>query len=168
MSTRRRFLQQAVALAGAGTFAVNLKSRAATPGAARRFHLSVSIDALNADPELLDIVRGAGVSDLWLACFFQGQWHHTIEEYVAWRDRIAAAGMETHQITIPLGHLRKKMSRPFGKSRRASPGLFLLMTISGWPLRPRTLAAASATRTAMPSRASTATHRPSGMNYWMR
>ncbi|MCA9445187.1 MAG: hypothetical protein KC964_30640 [Candidatus Omnitrophica bacterium] len=45
----------------------------------RNFHASISIDAFKNDPGLPKIVREAGITDVWVACFLQGQWHHSIE-----------------------------------------------------------------------------------------
>ena len=70
----------------------------------RRYNLSVSIDALERDPELLDLIKDAGVSRVWLACFFHGTWHHSVEKVEEWDRRIEKAGMRPGQITIPLGH----------------------------------------------------------------
>ncbi|HUW62206.1 MAG TPA: hypothetical protein VMZ06_14480 [Candidatus Bathyarchaeia archaeon] len=101
--TRRGFLSGA-----AGAVAAGLVCRRAAGDEAdvnlRRYNLSVSIDAFKADPELLEIVRAAGVTDIWTASFFSGAWHHSIEETNEWHAKIRAAGMAVHSITIPLGH----------------------------------------------------------------
>ncbi len=103
--TRRAFLG---GMAAAGFSAgVGIRGFAAAGDGSpsvRRYNLSVSIDALKADPELLDIVGGAGVTDLWLACFFNGNFYHPIEEVMEWKGRVEAKGMAVHNITIPLGH----------------------------------------------------------------
>jgi hypothetical protein len=70
----------------------------------RRFHASISIDAFKADPELLDIIKAAGIDDVWVSCFLQGTWHHSIEEVNEWNQRIEQHGMGMHQITVPFGH----------------------------------------------------------------
>lgn len=70
----------------------------------RRYHLSVSIDALSNDPALLDIVCEAGITDVWPACFFHGSWGHSLEDVLAWKKRIEAKEMQVHNITVPLGH----------------------------------------------------------------
>ncbi|MBW7863678.1 MAG: twin-arginine translocation signal domain-containing protein [Candidatus Hydrogenedens sp.] len=102
--SRRNFLRGCAAAGAVSACGWPGMAAEAGPGGARRFNLSVSIDALKADPELMDIVHEAGVTDLWLACFFNGHWHHDIPEVTAWRDRIRAKGMAVHNITIPLGH----------------------------------------------------------------
>jgi len=99
--TRRAFLGAAAAAAGS-TF---LPGRArADEQVARRYNLSISMDALGDDPELLEIVREAGINEIWTASFFSGKWHHSIEETEQWHKRIRAAGMAVRSITIPLGH----------------------------------------------------------------
>lgn len=70
----------------------------------RKFHASISIDAFKADPELLGIIKAAGIDEVWISCFFQGSWHHTIEEVSEWKGRIEKHGMAVRQITIPFGH----------------------------------------------------------------
>ena len=101
--TRRGFLSSA-----AGAVAAGLVSRRVAGDEAdfnpRRYNLSVSISAFKADPELLEMVHEAGVTDIWTASFFSGAWHHSIEETNEWHARIRAAGMAAHSITIPLGH----------------------------------------------------------------
>jgi hypothetical protein len=68
------------------------------------FHLSVAIEAFEADPELIPTLSQAGVGHVWLAPFFSGYWHYSIERVTAWRDRLEAAGFQVHLITVPLGH----------------------------------------------------------------
>jgi hypothetical protein len=102
---RRQFLKQCGVygtgawIASRGGFAL-----AETGNPVRKFHASISIEAFKNDPGLSQIVKEAGVSDVWLACFFQGQFHHSIEEVTQWRDRLRASGLGVHNITIPLGH----------------------------------------------------------------
>jgi len=103
--SRRRFFQQSLAVASTAcipTFEAGGQEESAA--GIRRYNLSVSIDALKADPGLLETVRDAGVSSLWLACFFHGKWHHSVEEVAEWTRRIGEAGMGVHHITVPLGH----------------------------------------------------------------
>jgi hypothetical protein len=91
--------------AGAATFLPWPMHRAAADAASpRRYCASVSIGALDADPELLGTIARSGVHEVYLACFFNGNWNNSLEEVAAWNKRIEAAGMAAHQITIPLGH----------------------------------------------------------------
>jgi hypothetical protein len=68
------------------------------------FHLSIAIEAFEADPDLIPTLSRAGVGHIWLAPFFSGYWHYSIEKVNAWHDRLEAAGFQVHLITIPLGH----------------------------------------------------------------
>ena len=70
----------------------------------RSFHLSISEDALEADPQLLTIVRDAGVTDLWITGFLYGHWPYSLERIQTWRKKTEAAGMAAHVINVPLGH----------------------------------------------------------------
>ena len=76
----------------------------AKPQTERAFHLSVAIEALEADPDLIHTLSRAGVGHIWLAPFFSGYWHYSIEKVNAWRGKLEAAGFQVHLITIPLGH----------------------------------------------------------------
>lgn len=103
--TRRHFLRGCGTLGAVTVFCRSSQAEGdAQNNEVRRFNLSVSVDALNADPGLLDIVRDAGVTDLWLACFFNGNWYHSTDELHEWKRRIEEKGMALHNITIPLGH----------------------------------------------------------------
>lgn len=70
----------------------------------RKYHLSISSDALQADPELLELAHRAGVTDVWLTGFLYGHWHYPLEKTQLWRQRIENQGMAAHLINIPLGH----------------------------------------------------------------
>ncbi len=70
----------------------------------RRFHLCLSLDALDADPTLLDVVKEAGVDTIWLAGFLYGYWHYPIDRLVQWRSMIEKKGMVAHVVNVPLGH----------------------------------------------------------------
>jgi hypothetical protein len=103
--SRRQFFQGCAAAGAITAFTRHGQVvESAAKAGLRRFNLSVSVDALNADPGLLDIVHNAGVTNLWLACFFNGNWYHTTDELLEWKARIEDKGMSLHNITIPLGH----------------------------------------------------------------
>lgn len=91
---------------------------------ARLFNLSVSAAALDADPDLLEIVRNAGVSAIWIAGFFYGHWPYPIETITQWRRRAEAMGLAAHVIDVPLGHP--------GDSLGSSSGDFPLTPPVGW------------------------------------
>lgn len=102
--SRRDFMHGCAVVGAAVTFGRQSHGETAEGAMGRRFNLSVSIDALRADPELMDIVREAGVTDLWLSCFFNGNWYHSTDDLLEWKRRIEDKGMALHNITIPLGH----------------------------------------------------------------
>jgi hypothetical protein len=77
---------------------------AITPSSVRNFHLSVSPEALDRDPELPGVVRTAGVADVWIGAFHYGHWYYTPERIAAQRKAWERAGMRTHVIQVPLGH----------------------------------------------------------------
>jgi hypothetical protein len=77
---------------------------ALTPPQVRCFHLSASPEALDADPELPDVVRAAGVTDVWIGAYLYGHWYYTPERIAAQRKVWERAGLRTHVIQIPLGH----------------------------------------------------------------
>ncbi len=104
-SSRRIFLRNAFACAGGYCIYTLLpRDSYGADSSIRNYNLSVSIDALTEDPELLDIICDAGITDVWLACFFHGSWGHSIEDILAWKKRIEQKGLRLHNITIPLGH----------------------------------------------------------------
>ncbi|MBX7259043.1 MAG: hypothetical protein K1Y02_21955 [Candidatus Hydrogenedentes bacterium] len=102
--SRRSFIKQSVTVAGLGWAGCKGAFAASAPKAVRTFHASISIDAIKADPELPEIIKAAGVRDIWLACFFQGTWHHSIAELNEYRTKLEKMGFAVHNITIPLGH----------------------------------------------------------------
>jgi hypothetical protein len=70
----------------------------------RKYHLSISSEALQADPELLRLAQRAGVTDVWLTGFLYGHWHYPLEKTRLWREQIEKQGMAAHLINVPLGH----------------------------------------------------------------
>jgi hypothetical protein len=81
-----------------------LASSLAGPGPVRRFHLSISEDALDADPDLLGLVRLAGVTDVWITGFLYGHWYYTPERIERTLKRVTQAGLAAHVCSVPLGH----------------------------------------------------------------
>ena len=70
----------------------------------RDYHLCLSPDAIEADPELLELVRAAGVSTVWVTGFMYGYWPYSLERIGQARRRIEKAGMASHAVNVPLGH----------------------------------------------------------------
>ncbi len=94
----RRELMSAMALPVLGL------GDAGTKAESRRYHLSLSCDAIEADPDLLGVVQSSGVSDVWLGGFLYGHWYYTPERLRVNLERIRRAGMAAHVVNVPLGH----------------------------------------------------------------
>jgi hypothetical protein len=105
--TRRKFVNQlmvsGVVLGGNGLlvkqlFAARSKSRV------RRFHISLQAEAWKKNPELIGLMKEAGVSDVWMASYLQGKWYHTPKELRKSADFLESKGFNPHVLTVPLGH----------------------------------------------------------------
>ena len=96
-TSRRRFLRTTTALAAGGLLGKPARV-AAGEKQVRRYHLSISEDALEADADLLDVVRRAGVTDVWVTGFLYGHWYYSADRIETWRRRVADAGMAAHII----------------------------------------------------------------------
>lgn len=101
MVTRRDWLKGATV---AGLGAAFLPVFAAQPRRSRDFHLCLAPTIVASDPELLEIIRQAGVGTVWLAGYFYGHRPYSDELLRAARDRLTEAGLESQLITVPLGH----------------------------------------------------------------
>lgn len=76
----------------------------AARGTVRRFHVCLSPDALERNPELIDLARDAGITTIWLAGFLYGHWYYTAERLGAAANKIRQAGMGAEVVFVPLGH----------------------------------------------------------------
>lgn len=85
---------------------------AASGEALRRYHLSLSPDGIEADPDLLRIVCQSGVSDVWTTGFLYGHWYYTPERIHQTLDQIRRAGMAAHVIDVALGHPGDSLGAP--------------------------------------------------------
>ena len=70
----------------------------------RFFHLCLNVDALDADPDLVNLVQDAGITDIWVAGFLFGHWPYSLERIQQWQQRILKSGMGFHIGNVPLGH----------------------------------------------------------------
>ncbi len=70
----------------------------------RKYNVSVTIEALERYPELVDIFAEAGVSEVWLGGFLYGHWYFTPEAIAEWKKRIENVGVSVSVINVPLGH----------------------------------------------------------------
>lgn len=71
---------------------------------ARRFHLCLPPDALERNPELLQLAKGAGVTTIWLAGFLYGHWYYTPDRIGVMAKKIRQAGINAEVVFVPLGH----------------------------------------------------------------
>lgn len=100
--SRRTFLRGCGAIASVPLLGTVMAEGASAVG--RKYHLSISCDALQADPEVLELTHHAGVTDVWLTGFLYGHWYYPLEKTKLWRQRIERQGMAAHLINVPLGH----------------------------------------------------------------
>lgn len=79
----------------------------------RRFHYSVSGETIDADPELLQRVRDAGITDIWFWWWVGPPiTDDVLAKHRGWIQRIEAAGMAAHLITVPFGHPAEGPKQP--------------------------------------------------------
>jgi hypothetical protein len=103
MKTSRRKFFQVFGAAGAAALLAPASGFAAA-AAGRTFHLSISTEALDADPELLGMISAAGITDVWIGGFLYGHWYYSLDMIRPWRRRIERQGMAAHVINVSLGH----------------------------------------------------------------
>ena len=70
----------------------------------RRFHISLQAEAWIMKPELIGIMKNAGITDIWMGSYLQGKWFHTPEELRESADFLISKGFKPHVLTVPLGH----------------------------------------------------------------
>jgi len=75
-----------------------------TDNQVRRFHISLQAEAWKKNPELIDIMKEAGVTDVWMASYLQGKWFHTPKELNESAKFLKSKGFNAHVLTVPLGH----------------------------------------------------------------
>ncbi|MCP4639082.1 MAG: hypothetical protein GY851_01540 [bacterium] len=103
MLSRRRFLACAAAASGTA-FLGDAHAADESSGAVRRYHVCLGSKYLETDPDLLDVVRDAGVTDVWQASFFYGHWYEKPDGLRRARERVESKGLRWHVINVPLGH----------------------------------------------------------------
>jgi hypothetical protein len=104
MKSRRDFLRTCGAVGYGLATTIPRVMGGEGPAAVRTYHLSISPDALQADPDLLEFAHRAGVTDVWLTGFLYGHWYYPIEKTRPWAERAERLGMAAHWINVPLGH----------------------------------------------------------------
>lgn len=125
--SRRLFIQSSAAAAFASWGSrAGCEPRDAAQG--RAFHLSISPDALAADPDLLKTVAQAGVKTLWITGFLYGYWHYPLPTLLDWQRRAESEGVETAVIDVPLGHPGDALGAKSGTLPLTPPGHWHLAT----------------------------------------
>ncbi|MEK7677016.1 MAG: hypothetical protein AAB676_14385 [Verrucomicrobiota bacterium] len=78
----------------------------AKPPAARRrdYHVCLAPSVVEQEPELLDVVRAAGVDTVWLAGFFYGFRPYPPEQMLKAQQLAARAGLRAELLNVPIGH----------------------------------------------------------------
>lgn len=102
-ASRREFLQ-ACSAAGAVAWLGPALLAQETPVAVRRHHLTIVPHTPEADPELIEAIHRAGVTDVWLVGFVCGVWWCSVDRMQIWRKQIEALGMTVQVLNMPLGH----------------------------------------------------------------
>ena len=110
MLSRRTFFASGLAAASSGP-------------AVRRYHLCLPPDTIDADPELLGLVRQAGVTDIWLAGFFYGRWYTAPERIARLMRTLEHAGIAPHVVNVPLGHPGDSLGTRVDHLPHWSPGV---------------------------------------------
>jgi hypothetical protein len=95
----------------------------------RSFHVCLSPGIVEGNPELVELVRNAGVSTVWLAGFFYGHQPFPEDQLRRARKKLARAGLDSQLVNVPLGHP--------GDSLGAEDGNFPLTPPPHWRLGQR-------------------------------
>jgi hypothetical protein len=105
--TRRKFVNQLMvsgAVLGGNGLLVKQLFTARSKSQVRRFHISLQAEAWKKNPELIGMMKEAGISDVWMASYLQGKWYHTPDELRESADFLESKGFNPHVLTVPLGH----------------------------------------------------------------
>ena len=124
--SRRRWLTAVAGATLAGPFVGYAKS---SRPKRRDFHVCLAPPVIEREPELLDVVRAAGVDTVWLAGYFYGFRPYPTEQIIKAQQLAARAGLRAELINVPLGHP--------GDSLGASDGNFQLTPPKHWRLAER-------------------------------
>ncbi len=90
-------------------------------GASRQYHACISRQACEQNPDLLDVVQNAGVTDIWQAAFFYGYWYDTVEGLRKGREQVESLGLRWHVINVPLGHPGDSLGDASGQTSLTPP-----------------------------------------------
>jgi len=97
--SRRSFIQNtlvsSIVLSGLGLYACKSTSKE-HKNTIRKFHISLQEEAWMEKPELLDIMKHAGITDVWMGSYLQGKWYKTPEELRKSADFLISKGFNPH------------------------------------------------------------------------
>lgn len=114
---RRDFLKCSAAL-GCGVAALAAGETESRP---RQYHVCLSRQVCEQTPELLHVVRDAGVTDIWQAAFFYGYWYDTVEGLKKGRAQVESLGLRWHPLNVPLGHPGDSLGDATGQTPLTPP-----------------------------------------------
>ena len=69
-----------------------------------QFHLCLAPDTIETDPDLLRLVKDAGVRDIWIASYLYGHWYYSLARIQGAFRMVESCGLIPHAINLPLGH----------------------------------------------------------------
>ncbi len=105
--TRRHFINQLIisgaVLANGSLFSNSIFADLGNTSV-RRFHISLQAEAWLKNPELIKIMKNAGITDIWMESYLQGKWFHTPRELRQSAEYLISKGFNPHVLTVPLGH----------------------------------------------------------------
>jgi hypothetical protein len=129
--SRRRFLQSTAAAgfgaAGSGStfFTDAVKAapakKSSGQGAVRRYHVCLSHKECKKNPDLLPIVKRAGVAEVWQVGYLYGHWYDTLDNLRAGRRQVEEAGLVWRLLNIPFGHPGNSLGDSSGNLPLISP-----------------------------------------------
>ena len=133
LSRRGAIKAMATAVAGISISARETYGAAASNSARgvakRSYHVCLSPEIIEAQPELLQVVASAGVETVWVAGYFYGFRPYPGALIAKARTLVQRAGLKSEAITVPLGHP--------GDSLGSSDGGFPLTPPKHWRLGQR-------------------------------
>lgn len=98
-----RLIASGVVIGGASLFGNQLFA-VGSKNSVRRFHISMQSEAWKKNPELIGLMKEAGITDIWMASYLQGKWFHAPMELRESADFLKSKGFNPHVLTVPLGH----------------------------------------------------------------
>jgi len=111
--SRRQWLTAAIS---AGFLAPVLPTIGRGARSIRSYHVCLSPAIVESHPDLVDIVRRAGVNTVWLAGFLYGHRPYSDDSIRRARALLTRAGLDAQLITVPLGHPGNSLGLPDGNS----------------------------------------------------